>query len=132
MVARQFHVYIQILPDLVIIDLGINVWDAGVSQSTFAANLQSLITAIQTGAPAADILLVVPVPTNPSGHASIPQQQAVIAGLYQVQANYNLAVVDLTSRWVSYAISQAAGYYGDTFTHPDGAGYIDIAKAISK
>lgn len=116
-------------PALTIICTGINDWDNGISLATYTANIQYMITQAKLSG---DVILVSPVPTNPAagGAAPIATQLTYIAALQTIATSNNIPLVDVYNRWVSYAVSQPLGYYGDTFTHPIGAGYGDMAQAI--
>ncbi len=118
----------NISPDLTIINIGINDWNAATSVGTYTSQMQSIITqALTTG----DVILVTPNPSNPSGNASQATQQLYITAIYTLAATNSLLLIDVWSRFVSYAVSNPLGLYGDSL-HPNGAGYADITKAIWK
>lgn len=115
---------------LAIIDFGINDWISGTDPSTYLSQLTALVTAYQNAG--TEVLLVVPVPTNPASSAppTLAAQAAIARQIYAVAAAKNCAVVDLTYRWGSYAAANPLGYYGDAITHPSKLGYADVAMAI--
>lgn len=119
-------------PDLTIIGLGTNEWLQGIAPATYAANLQTLVTAALT---TGDVLLWVEPPSVTSGSAgsfaTAATQQGIAAALYQVAAANNLPVIDITQRWQSFAVSGPLGLYGDNAIHPNAKGYFDIARAFS-
>lgn len=113
---------------LAIISYGINDWVAGVSQATFTANLNTVINACK--AANSDVLLVVP-PPSPTATASAANQQNIINAYYAVAAAQDLALIDLSQRWTSQAVSQPLNYYrGSVDVHPSKMGYADMAHAI--
>lgn len=119
-----------IKPDLTIIDLGINDWNGAVAISTYTANIQALITAaISNG----DVILKTPVPSNPTGHASIASQQQYVSALYALSASNNIPVIDAYARWQSYGVSNPSPlslYYDDL--HPNATGYADEGPWIAE
>ena len=117
-------------PDLTIIMLGVNDAVDGTSQAAFAAQLTVLANqALTTG----DVLLVIPPPTDPTGTpvATLVAQTAIVAAYYQVGAALGLNIIDLNARWVSYAVSNAVGFYYTDKVHPVQIGYQDIASTIA-
>jgi lysophospholipase L1-like esterase len=114
--------------NLVIDDLGINDYNAGASVGTFTTNMNTLIAAQQ--AANADVVLMTPVPTNPSGGASVAAQYSFTQALRGIAATSNVPLVDLALRWQSYAAASPWSVYSDTLTHPNVTGYIDNAKAV--
>ena len=118
----------QFAPKLTIYDIGINDWDTSVSVATYKTNVQAIITAAKT---VGDIILVTPIPSNPS-FASIPNatQQLYVAALYQLAATNNVPLIDNFSRWQSYAVSNSVGFYYDSL-HGNALGYNDFANPIS-
>ena len=118
----------SVYADLVILNVGINDWDAAVTAATYTTNVQALITAIKTGS-SADILMMTPPPTNTTS-ASTTAQQNLITAMYSLAQSNNIPLVDIWARWQSYAVAQPLGFYADTFTHPNALGYSDLAQAI--
>lgn len=116
--------------DLTIIDIGINDWCAAVPVSTYMANMQTIITQAKT---VGDVLLVTPIPTQPGASCNAStapsnvSQQAYVNALYVLAAKNNIPLVDLFSRWQSYAASSAF-YTGGV--HPLQNGIADMAEAI--
>lgn len=112
-------------PDLTIINLTINditTYDvAGIPN--YIVNMQTLISAaIATG----DVILVMGVPGSTNTAA---QLSAYRDALMQLARTNNLPVIDLTTRWGSYAAANAVMPYGSG-VHPSQVGYADIAQAI--
>lgn len=116
-----------VAPDLTIISLTINDWVAGTDVTAYKASVQSLITAgLQSG----DVMLLTGAPSN-TANASAAAQAAIVAAYYQLANTNGIALLDITSRFASYATSQPLGLYGDTSLHPSGVGYSDIASALA-
>ncbi|MGF7131891.1 lysophospholipase L1-like esterase [Paraburkholderia sp. EB58] len=112
-------------PNLVMCGIGINDSRTGVTLAQYIANYQELITAITA---VSDMVLFVENPPEISVVTTAlwtQFQQAV----YQLAAANNLPLIDLTQRWVSWAYSNALGYYYDAL-HPYAAGYGDITQAF--
>ena len=117
---------------LAIINLGINDWINSTTPTAFYATLTSVVT--QYKSHGTEVLLVVPVPTNPASSApsTLSAQAAIVQKIYLVAYATNCAVIDLTNRWVDYTTANTFGYYGDTITHPSKFGYADIAMAVKQ
>jgi len=117
-------------PDLTIIKLGTNDWSNvnSFSAATTAANLTALVTkAQQTG----DALLVVPPPSITS-YASAANQATTISAIYAVGAAMSVPILDLTTRWDSYTVSNALGYFCTDGIHPIQIGQQDYAGAVAQ
>jgi lysophospholipase L1-like esterase len=113
------------VPDLSIIGFGMNEYLQQQPLATYKAAMQTLIDkAVSKGS---DTLLVVTVPDGTTAK-TIPQSEYA-KQLYDLADANNLPLIDLQHRWVSYAVSQPLGYYGDP-THPNTAGYMDKARCI--
>lgn len=113
-----------IAPVLTIVEQGINDWDGSVPVATTIANIQAFIAAAQ--AAGSDVLLVTGTP-NATNTALQAQQ---IAAMNQLAQTDKIPIVDINSRWVSYAASSPLGMYIDTI-HPNSVGYADQARAIA-
>ncbi|MEO6536233.1 MAG: peptidoglycan-binding protein [Candidatus Paceibacterota bacterium] len=116
-------------PKLTIINLTINDWNATTSTSTYTTQIQNLIN---DGKISGDVLLMSGNPSNPSGYASVSQQQTYIDIIKSLAVSNNCAMIDLTSRWGSYAVKSALtpSWYFDSL-HPSATGYNDIATAVA-
>ena len=116
-----------IVPDLVIIDLGIN--DAAAQTlAQYTANMQIVISnCLATGA---SVLLKSFVPSELSS-GLVPVETTYVAALPALAAANGCGYLDGWDRWVSYLVSNAYGYYvpGNTL-HPNGVGCADIAQAV--
>lgn len=115
---------------LAIIQIGINDWIAGITQAAFQASLGAIVAALQ--AVKTDVLLVSPIPSA-NANATLANQAAIVAAYYGVAAQYNCALIDMTKRWISNAVSQPLGYYrGGSDVHGSKLGYEDNAMAINE
>ncbi len=112
-------------PDLTVIMIGNNDWDASTSISTFSTNLQSIITAAKQSG---DVVLVSDAPSAASA-APIAQQQEYINTMSTLAASNNINFVNLTQLWGSYTQANSNGWMANT-VHPNGAGYAQIAAAV--
>ena len=111
------------------VDLGINDWIDNNSLSSMQANLVTLYGKI--AAAGGDIVIIDPLPSNPSAVSTATQAQytSVIRALAQSQS---LAMFDLNLRMVSYnnAVSQGFMGSGDNY-HGTFEGYGDTARRLA-
>ena len=114
---------------LAIITLGINDWNVGTTQASMTTSLTAIVTALQ--AAGTEVLLVVPVPSV-IAIASLTAQAAIQSAIVSVALAKDCAYIDLTERWISGAIAQPRGYYGDAQLHPSAFGYVDVCNAIAE
>lgn len=113
-------------PDLTIIDLTINDSNAGTLLATYSSNIQSIIT---TAKLSGDVLLMVGPPSNTTP-ATDGTLDTYVAAVYALAASNGCSVVNMKSRWVSWAAIQATYPYFDSL-HPGATGYVDIATAVA-
>lgn len=113
---------------LVIIRAGANDWkpsgSGGTSIATFTANIQQLISkAKATG----DVVLAIDAPNT-----SVTQviQEQYVQVLYSLAESNSIPLVDDFNRWISFAVSNAAGFYSDA-VHPNGNGYLDWGSSMA-
>jgi hypothetical protein len=118
-------------PDLSIIDLGINDSWNSVAAATYKTNMQTVIT---EGLVSGDVILKTMVPSG--GGGGYPQAP-VFEPLYQPQIwslaqTNSLGLIDVYSRWTSYTVSNALGYFAASGSqlHPNSLGYADVAEAV--
>lgn len=110
-------------PDLTILNLAINDWNAATATGTFTTAIQSWITAAKvTG----DVLIMTGYPTAAATTALATQQTYV--DILVAQAGANAAVLDSWRRLGSY--ETAGSFYADTL-HPNGFGYSDAALSMA-
>lgn len=118
-----------VAPNLTLINLSINDWNAGTAISTYIANIQAVITAaLATG----DVILVTANPSQTpfSGDATQSAQQQYVTALYGLAASNNLVLIDLFSRWGTWTSSNSLGMNYDNL-HPNQLGYNDMAQFIA-
>lgn len=112
-------------PDLTEIGLTINDSNAATALATYQTQMQAIITAAQLSG---DALLMVGAPSNTANATNGTLDQYVGAVKSLALANNN-GVVDLKTRWVSYAVTNPQLPYFDSL-HPMRLGYRDIAQAV--
>jgi lysophospholipase L1-like esterase len=108
-------------PNLSICSLGINDATTSVSPATLQTNLQAIITSAET---TGDVMLWTMPPSSGSPYTTVePTYQAVYASLATTN---NVPLVDI---WKRFGGVWNSSWMND-FTHPNLAGYWDIASAI--
>lgn len=117
----------SLAPNLTIINVGINDWNALTDLNTWTSQYQTLInTALTVG----DVMLVTPVPSAISA-TPLSTQYLYVQKINDLARLNNLPLVDLWTRFTSYEIQNPLGMYFDTL-HPNGPGYYDVGTAIGK
>lgn len=110
---------------LAIISYGTNDNAQNVTQAAFTASLTTAVTGLQ--AVNTDVLLMIPYSLNGAGSVG----QGIINSYYNVAAQYNCALIDLTAKWVSYASAFSMGFISSDGIHPTVVGHQDIATSVS-
>ena len=110
---------------LAIISYGTNDQAQNVTQAAFTASLTTAVTGLQ--AVNTDVLLMIPYAPNGAGSV----WQGIVNSYYNVAAQYNCALIDLTSKWVNYTSAFNAGFISSDTIHPSVAGHQDIATSVS-
>jgi lysophospholipase L1-like esterase len=126
-VAGMAAALATIAPHVTLINITTNdINTTPTSIAAYTANIQALITAaLATG----DCILMIAIPAsgaNWNNGVNLTYQAAV----YALAASNNIPILDLTQRWVSYAVTNPIMPYGDIL-HPGPAGYADIAAAMT-
>lgn len=112
-------------PDLTIIDLTVNDSNAVTSLAAYQTSMQNIITAAKaTG----DVLLVAGPPSN-TAQATNGTLAQFIAVNRSLAASNNVPFLDITTRWVSYAVTNPAMPYFDSL-HPGAVAYQDYGLAV--
>ena len=108
-------------PDLSIISFGVNEYLTAVPVATYTTKMQTIIDRAKlTG----DVLLATSVPNFST--TGVPSQAAYASALYDLADTNDVPLLDLYARMVSYAASASLI---NSPTHPNTAGYWDIAEA---
>lgn len=110
-------------PDLVIIQLDANEAIHGKTPETLRSNLQTIVTALKA---VADVAIVTSAAPNVTAETWTTFRQAV----YQVATDSQIPLVDFRDRLGSNVTATANGIMYDP-NHPNGAGYMDSALALS-
>lgn len=110
---------------LAIISYGTNDNAQNVTQAAFTASLTTAVTGLQ--AVNTDVLLMIPY--APIGAGSV--WQGIVNSYYNVAAQYNCALIDLTTKWVNYTSAYNAGFISTDTIHPTVVGNQDITASIS-
>ncbi len=114
-------------PDLTVIMLGTNDFGNAVSGASTIASLTLLVNQARVSG---DALIVIP-PATITSFASVAAQAETVAAIQQVAATLGVPVIDMNSRWESYAISNALGFYNTDGIHYLNPGYQDVASTIA-
>ena len=115
-------------PDLVVIQLGSNDLNTGVSVETYTANILDIIT--KAKAAAADVVLEVATFGNSGGYGTDAQREAFRQALIGLGASQGCIVVDHAARFVNFANANALGLMRDAI-HETEPGYADEAQALA-
>jgi lysophospholipase L1-like esterase len=109
-------------PDLVVIDLGINDWVQGTSESDYKTAMQAIIDAAKNAG--SDVLLVVPVPSN-----GYPSQTNFQDYIHDLATSNDVPVIDFMDLWGSWSQANTNGWMSDSL-HPNATGYEQKAEDI--
>lgn len=117
-------------PSLYIFDIGINDGTTySTSQATYQANLQNAIQIFQ--AANCDILGMVPTPVNGGNMETGPTFWLQYrTALFTLATQYNFPVIDLHSRYVSWAYQNSLGWECNGL-HPDVLLYTDLGRFMA-
>ena len=115
----------QIAPDLTVIDLTINDSNAPTDLTLYTSEMQTIITNCKLSG---DVLLMVGAPSN-SVQATNGTLDQFAAALQSLAISNNCGLLNIKTRWVSYAVTNPILPYFDLI-HPGPLGYQDIAQAV--
>lgn len=121
----QLPATVTFAADLVIVNIGINDAGSSVSPATFEANLTTLLESLSG---VSDVLLVIPALCGETPEST--NQPAIHAVIRSLATAYGAAIIDLSTRFISYSSANALGLMYDTL-HPSRAGYQANAEAIA-
>lgn len=116
-----------LVPDLTIIDLGINNWSASADPTQFKSDMSNMLSIIR---PTLDVVLKTPIPTQATA-TSLDTQRKFIQATYELAEAYDCPLVDCFTRWGSYEEANPLGFYNDD-KHGSAIGYNDIASALHR
>lgn len=112
-------------PDLFVLNLTINDSNTPTDLATYTSQMQAIITQMKT---TSDVLLMVGVPSNTT-QATNGTLDSYVSALKSLAVSNNLGLLNLKTRWVSYAVANPLMPYNDTL-HPTPPGYQDVALAL--
>lgn len=128
----QLGMWVDMAADLYILNLGINDSYDDLALSVSQANIQTLITNLQSVG--ADVILEVPEMCSTSSgwlspsNGGVARQQALGAMLYGLSASNNVPLLDISGRLGQFAVANALGFMGSDGIHPSVTGYSDIGR----
>lgn len=115
-----------VVPDLVILGLGTNDIQQGEAVALFTADMQLVISQLQTTA--TDIILVSPYYSTFA--LAGPLGSAVVNSIANLAAANNCALWNQTSLWTSFAAATADGLMGADTVHPSIQGNFSLAQSL--
>lgn len=110
----------EVVMDAVFIDICINDPNNGTDLGLYRAALLAMGTAIK--AAGSDVIYSCGVPSDPTTRPSYAQQDQYRSVVYSVAAQLDAPLIDERSRFVSFAVANAAGQMFDDI-HPNNVGY---------
>lgn len=116
-----------LVPDLTIIDLGINNWTASADPTQFRSDMSNMLGILR---PTLDVVLKTPIPTQATT-TSLDTQRKFVQVLYELAEAYDCPLLDCFTRWGSYEEANPLGFYNDN-KHGSAIGYSDIAAALHR
>lgn len=121
--------------DLLVIQLGINDWQACRTPEQIVADVRTVIRRQRStapGAPGGDALVMLnPEPDlSVLGHDAAPLAQ-VYQAYHRLSETEEVALLDLSDRWGGFAQAQADGWFADEI-HPGDAGSDDLAGELER
>lgn len=114
------------LPDGIVLSLGINDWGTSTGVSAYTTALQTLITAYRA---VSDVILITPYPSAITSGISLATQQTYVDAMKELAISNNLPLIDLFGIWQSYEVQNSLGYYFNA-QHPTGLGFNDAASLL--
>ncbi|CAN7374266.1 SGNH/GDSL hydrolase family protein [Bradyrhizobium sp. LjRoot220] len=105
----------------------INSWRTSISVAVAKADMVTMVLRVK--AAGGDPILVVP-PFDNSSTGNAANQNQYVNAMYQVAAEYDVPLVDIRLKWLSYANALALGYMSDS-VHSTALGYDDMAEVYT-
>jgi len=123
-------------PSVLIIELGVNDLNGGVSPATFTTGIQGLITAYKSGS--CDVIIKTPIQSDPSQWPSSGNSQATNLALHAVYVDAlkalatsnDVPLILSNTIFGTYAEASARGYYSDS-RHGSQRGYLAEAASVN-
>ncbi|WP_422632309.1 SGNH/GDSL hydrolase family protein [Sphingobium sp.] len=119
----------SLAPDLTIVKLGANDVAASIPVATCQANLQTIIAAAKTGG--GSVILVTPTPQNPATRDPAGLTTAYNAMLHDVAGSNGCGLIDLHTRYMSWASANGQGYFSDD-VHSLPVGYANEGDIVAR
>jgi len=116
------------VPDLAIINLGINDWIGGNTVAQYRANLDALVAGVATSS---DVLLVSGFPTQNSV-TPLTTQAPYVEAMRAVATARGVPFVDVWRRYGTWETASARGLAGTDPYHPLAPGYWDTCQAVAE
>lgn len=117
----------SLAPDLTILMMEINDWNAPTALATFKSSTQSAIT---TCAAVGDVILVTGFPSNPATKSSLAVQQTYVDVYKQLSNENQIPLIDVWGQFFGGSWA-GSGYMSDDL-HPTQAGYGVMVNAVYK
>lgn len=120
-------------PHLIITEMGlVNDWRNSVAVATSQAAMDTFASFVKNTLTGCDLIFLAPPYDNGTGTGNAANQNQYVAAMYTVAAKYDVPVIDIRQKWLSYANAVANGWQvaGDN-VHPTKLGYIDQAGVIA-
>jgi lysophospholipase L1-like esterase len=129
----MYYSMAEIAADLVIIELGINDFNTSQSLSSYITNMQALITASKQAG--SDVVLLTGGHWDATGSGiAYATQTTFWQAMKQLAVQNNVAMIDITYRWQSFAAATSQGLYATgsfaNSSHPSILGQKDYAQAV--
>ena len=125
--AANFLATLQ--PDLVVIQLGANDLNTGVSVDTYTANILDIVT--KAKATGADVVVAISSFGNTGGYGTDAQRLAYRQAVIGLCAAQGCVVVDYAARSLNYTSANALGLMRDSI-HKTEPGYADDAALLAR
>lgn len=90
-------------PSLIITSMGlVNDWRTSVAVATSQANMDTFANFVKNTLVGCDLIFLTPPYDNGTGTGNTINQGQYVAAMYAVAAKYNVPVIDIRKKWLSY------------------------------